>query len=194
MLQRPSCPAVLPRSCCLTSRSTGPATARHPGREAAKAHHLPRGQGASPPRSGYLCVRRCPALSSTFALQPPARCTHAASPSLALWQTLLRQRQAAGTGKRRGARSSNHRGHLRHCSAVACRARAPATAFPGTLVGSASATPTDCSRRAFVGGAAPNSTFNRSSNGMAPGPRDRLGSSSAARARRHAVAARLTPR
>ena len=57
MLQRPSCPAALPRSCCLTSRSTGPATARHPGREAAKAHHLPRGQGASPPRAGYLCVR-----------------------------------------------------------------------------------------------------------------------------------------
>jgi len=41
----------------LTGRSTGPATARHPGRDAAKAHHLPRGQGTSPPRAVYLYVR-----------------------------------------------------------------------------------------------------------------------------------------
>jgi hypothetical protein len=42
----------------LTWRSTGPATAWHPGREAAKVHHLPRGQGAMPTRAGYLYVRR----------------------------------------------------------------------------------------------------------------------------------------
>jgi len=43
--------------CCrLTHRSTGGATARHPGREASSAYHPPRGQGASPPRPGYLYV------------------------------------------------------------------------------------------------------------------------------------------
>jgi hypothetical protein len=44
--------------CNLTCRSTGRATARHPGREAALVHHPPRGQGASPPRAGYLYVRQ----------------------------------------------------------------------------------------------------------------------------------------
>ena len=42
---------------CLTCRSTGRATARHPGREALSAYHPPRGQGAMPPRAGYLYVR-----------------------------------------------------------------------------------------------------------------------------------------
>jgi len=42
--------------------------------------------------------------------------------------------------------------------------------------------------------ALPNMSFNRSSNGMAPWPCDRLGPSSAARPGRHAVVARLTLR
>jgi hypothetical protein len=40
----------------------------------------------------------------------------------------------------------------------------------------------------------PNKSFNRSANGMAPGPRGAVYISSAARARRHAVVARLTLR
>jgi len=43
--------------CNLTCRSTGRATARHPGREAVLVHHPPHGRGASPPRAGYLYVR-----------------------------------------------------------------------------------------------------------------------------------------
>jgi hypothetical protein len=42
---------------CLTCRSTGRATARRPGREAPAVDLAPRGQGASPPRAGYLYVR-----------------------------------------------------------------------------------------------------------------------------------------
>ena len=42
---------------CLTCRSTGRATAWHPGREALVAHVAPRGQGSIPPRAGYLYVR-----------------------------------------------------------------------------------------------------------------------------------------
>jgi hypothetical protein len=42
---------------CLTCRSTGRATARHPGREPLAVYPAPRGQGASPPRAGYLYVR-----------------------------------------------------------------------------------------------------------------------------------------
>jgi hypothetical protein len=43
--------------CGLTCRSTGHATAWHPGREPLCAHLPPRGQGATPPRAGYLYVR-----------------------------------------------------------------------------------------------------------------------------------------
>jgi hypothetical protein len=39
---------------CLTLRSSGPAPARHLGREAVHAYHPPRGQGASPTRAAQL--------------------------------------------------------------------------------------------------------------------------------------------
>jgi hypothetical protein len=42
---------------CLTCRSTGRATAWHPGRAALSAYPPPRGQGVTPPRAGYLYVR-----------------------------------------------------------------------------------------------------------------------------------------
>ena len=48
---QPSAPSSHARR-CLTYRSTGPATAWHPGRTAALVHHRPRGQGATPPRAG----------------------------------------------------------------------------------------------------------------------------------------------
>lgn len=41
----------------LTCRSTGRATAWHPGRAALVVYVAPRGQGPMPPRAGYLYVR-----------------------------------------------------------------------------------------------------------------------------------------
>jgi hypothetical protein len=58
---------------CLTCRSTGRATARHPGREALSAYHPPRGQGAMPPRAGYLYVRRHEIRVTCFLFGPRLR-------------------------------------------------------------------------------------------------------------------------
>jgi hypothetical protein len=57
-----SCVTRVHRSCAhnpcgLTCRSTGRATAWHPGREAHVVHVALRGQGPMPPRAGYLYVR-----------------------------------------------------------------------------------------------------------------------------------------
>jgi hypothetical protein len=44
----------LPRECCLTLRSSGPAPARHFGRETLMVYAAPRGPSASPARAAQL--------------------------------------------------------------------------------------------------------------------------------------------
>jgi hypothetical protein len=55
--------------CRLTCRSTGRATAWHPGRDALVVHVAPHGQGATPSRAGYLDVRATLNKAATSAIQ-----------------------------------------------------------------------------------------------------------------------------
>jgi hypothetical protein len=156
---------------CLTCRSTGRATARHPGREPLAVYPAPRGQGASPPRAGYLYVRqhmgsgKSLVASSTSARRHPCRLVRD-------WTHLL-----SAT-----APSQSHTARL----------QAPPCSHPAALAwcaaGSLSSTfgpPCQCRR------ALPNMSVNRSLHGMPPWPRGAVCTSSASRPGRHAVPARL---
>jgi hypothetical protein len=157
--------------CCLTCRSTGRATAWHPGREALAVHAAPRGQGPMPPRAGYLYVRqhmgsgKSLVASSTSARRHPCRLVRD-------WTHLL-----SAT-----APSQSHTARL----------QAPPCSHPAALAwcaaGSLSSTfgpPCQCRR------ALPNMSVNRSLHGMPPWPRGAVCTSSASRPGRHAVPARL---
>jgi len=89
-----------PQNCRLTGRSTGPATAWHPGHEALCSDLAPRGQGAMPPRAGYLCVRRHVKYSNCLAA--PATVPPASAMSLAVRHSssaALRQHRRSGNAR-----------------------------------------------------------------------------------------------
>jgi hypothetical protein len=156
---------------CLTCRSTGRATARHPGREPLAVYPAPRGQGASPPRAGYLYVRQHMGSGRFQGSSRRSARSHPCQPCRA-W-----------TGRLYATAASQS--HTARLPAPPCSHPA---AHPCCAAGSLSSTSNSpCQRRRAL----PNMSVNRTRYGKAPWPRAARCLSCASRPGRLASARRL---
>ena len=155
----------------LTCRSTGRATAWHPGRAALAVHVAPRGQGPMPPRAGYLYVRQHMGSGKSRVASSTSARRHSCRPGRA-WTHLL-------------SATAPNQFHAARLPAAPCSHPAGSTGCAAGSLSSTSSSP--CQRRRAL----PNMSVNRTRYGMAPWPRCARCPCCASRPGRHASARRL---
>jgi hypothetical protein len=156
---------------CLTCRSTGRATARHPGREAPAVNLAPRGQGASPPRAGYLYVRQHMGSGKFHGSSRRSARSHPCQPCRAWTGRLCAPASSQSHAARLPAPPCSHPAASNGCAAGSLTSTIYSLAHPRSAL--------------------PNLSVNRSANGWPPCPRAARCLSCASRARRPPVVARL---
>jgi hypothetical protein len=157
--------------CGLTWRSTGRATAWHPGRATLSVHVAPRGQGPMPSRAGYLYVRQHMGSGKFHGSSRRSARSHPCQPCRAWTGRLCAPASSQSHAARLPAPPCSHPAASNGCAAGSLTSTIYSLGHPRSAL--------------------PNLSVNRSLHGMAPWPRCALCPCCASRPGRHAVPARL---